>query len=116
MCVPLSSLASCILEAAAHVAGLPFPSTIVGHVGDGNFHVLMVIDPTNPTEIELAHGANSRIVSKALAAGGTCTGEHGIGAGKRHFLRQEAGDAVEVMPVIKRALDPLGIMNPGKIL
>jgi D-lactate dehydrogenase (cytochrome) len=116
VCVPLSSLASCIVETDADLRDLPFPSTIVGHVGDGNFHALMLIDPTNATEVELGHNANDRIVARALAAGGTCTGEHGIGIGKRQFLRQEAGDALEVMASIKQALDPLGIMNPGKVV
>jgi D-lactate dehydrogenase (cytochrome) len=89
---------------------------LVGHVGDGNFHVGYLIDPNNPQEQALAEALNQKLVSRALSLGGTCTGEHGIGLHKMDFLRTEAGEgAVDMMRTIKRALDPHNIMNPGKI-
>ena len=95
-------------------SGLPY--FIVGHVGDGNFHVAYLIDPDAPTERELAESLNSRLVERALRLEGTCTGEHGIGLHKQNFLLDEAGaGAVAMMREIKQALDPRNIMNPGKI-
>ena len=88
---------------------------IVGHVGDGNFHVCFIVDPGNPTGMRRAERVNERMVVRALEMGGTCTGEHGIGYGKIEFLKAEHGEAVSVMRQVKDALDPLGIMNPGKI-
>ena len=89
---------------------------LVGHVGDGNFHFGYLIDPDNAQEFETAEQLNHQLVARALALGGTCTGEHGVGLHKMGFLRDEAGDgAVEVMRTIKRALDPDNILNPGKI-
>jgi D-lactate dehydrogenase (cytochrome) len=116
VCVPISRLAECIRDTAAEleVAGLLAP--IVGHVGDGNFHVLFLIDPGAPEELAQAEAINQRLVDRALAMGGTCTGEHGIGIGKINSLVKEHGQAVAVMKAIKRALDPDGILNPGKIL
>ena len=94
--------------------GLPY--FLVGHVGDGNFHMGYLIDPTNVQEHALAEELNHKLVNRALALGGTCTGEHGVGLHKMDFLREETGEgAVEVMRTIKRALDPHNIMNPGKI-
>jgi D-lactate dehydrogenase (cytochrome) len=115
-CVPISRLAECVLEsvAEANAAGLPY--FLVGHVGDGNFHMGYLIDPLLPAERELAEQLNHQLVRRALAAGGTCTGEHGVGLHKMGFLIEETGaGAVTVMRQIKKALDPSGIMNPGKI-
>jgi D-lactate dehydrogenase (cytochrome) len=88
---------------------------IVGHVGDGNFHMLILIDPGNAGEIARAKALHARMVARAIAMEGTCTGEHGVGLGKIDFLRDELGEAVDVMRSIKAALDPQGLMNPGKI-
>ena len=87
----------------------------MGHAGDGNFHAGYLLDPGNPAELMEAKRLNELIVARALAVGGTCTGEHGIGSGKIAALRQEHGGAVDVMRGIKRLLDPEGLMNPGKI-
>ena len=115
-CVPISRLAESIAGARAILDRAPCPTAIVGHVGDGNFHAILLIDPADPAEIELAEALNGEIVRLAIAMGGTCTGEHGIGLHKIGFLEEEAGDdAVDLMRRIKRALDPDGIMNPGKI-
>lgn len=115
-CVPISRLAECLLDTVAEAdeAGLPY--FIVGHVGDGNFHVGYLIDPARPEERELAERLNHQLVARALRLEGTCTGEHGIGLHKMGFLREEAGDgAIALMRSIKRALDPGNILNPGKI-
>ena len=115
-CVPISRLAESINDtvAEADAAGLPY--FIVGHVGDGNFHVGYLIDPARPEERELAENLNEKLVRRALKLGGTCTGEHGIGLHKQAFLREEIGnDALDVMRAVKHALDPKGILNPGKI-
>jgi D-lactate dehydrogenase (cytochrome) len=116
VCVPISRLAECITETKSDLANFSFPATIVGHVGDGNFHVLCVIDPKNKTELEEAARFSERIVQRALRMSGTCTGEHGIGYGKMKYLQDEHGDAVELMRTIKRALDPDNRMNPGKVV
>jgi D-lactate dehydrogenase (cytochrome) len=116
-CVPISRLADCIGETQDDLRKASFPSSIIGHVGDGNFHVQMLIDPNAPQEFEEAEAINRRLVTRALAMDGTCTGEHGVGLHKMDFLRDEHGDdAIELMARIKRALDPLGIMNPGKVV
>jgi len=115
-CVPISRLAESINAtiAEADAAGLPY--FVVGHVGDGNYHIGYLIDPAKPEERELAETLNARLVRRALALGGTCSGEHGIGLHKQDFLIEEAGDdALDLMRAIKRALDPKGILNPGKI-
>jgi D-lactate dehydrogenase (cytochrome) len=115
-CVPISRLAECLLDTVdeSQAAGLPY--FIVGHVGDGNFHVAYLIDPTAPHERELAERLNLQLVRRALRLGGTCTGEHGIGLHKMRFLEEEAGlGAIDMMRAIKRALDPKDILNPGKI-
>src|SRR3546814_3383395 len=91
------------------------PATILGHVGDGNFHVIFSIDPSAPEEMAEVEAINARLVERALAMDGTCTGEHGIGIGKQEWLVAELGDAVEQMRMIKRALDPQNLLNPGKI-
>jgi D-lactate dehydrogenase (cytochrome) len=92
------------------------PAPLFGHVGDGNFHVVFAIDPDDPNELREVERLNRRIVAFALELCGTCTGEHGIGLGKLAALREERCEAVSVMSNIKWALDPLGIMNPGKVL
>jgi len=114
--VPISNLADALLDSVteAQEAGLPY--FLVGHVGDGNFHMGYLIDPAKPEERELAEKLNHQLVERALALGGTCTGEHGVGLHKQGFLVDETGNgAVDMMRTIKRALDPHNIMNPGKI-
>ena len=114
-CVPISRLAEAILAARedADAAGLLAP--IVGHVGDGNFHMTFLLDPNDPAEFERAHDVNARMVERAIAMGGTCTGEHGVGIGKIDHVEQEHGAGVDLMRRIKRALDPGNLLNPGKI-
>jgi D-lactate dehydrogenase (cytochrome) len=115
-CVPISGLADAVSQALAEAEAAGIPHFIVGHVGDGNFHVAYLIDPALPEERETAERLNRQLVQRAIAAGGTCTGEHGIGLHKQGFLLDEAGaGAVAMMRQIKQALDPHNIMNPGKI-
>jgi len=115
-CVPISRLADCLLDTVAEVDASGLAYYIVGHVGDGNFHVAYLVDPAIPTERETAEQLNLQLVQRALSLDGTCTGEHGIGLHKMGFLLDEAGaGAVEMMRTIKHALDPKNIMNPGKI-
>jgi D-lactate dehydrogenase (cytochrome) len=115
VCVPISRLAECIVETKADLAGSAVPSTILGHVGDGNFHVIFSIDPNAPEEMHEVEAINDRLVARALSMEGTCTGEHGIGMGKQRHLIDELGDAVDMMRLIKRAIDPKDLFNPGKI-
>ena len=115
VCVPISKLAECIMETKKDLKGSFLMAPLVGHVGDGNFHLGFLINRDDPKELEEAERLNDRLVMRALAMDGTCTGEHGIGLGKRKFLVAEHGDAVSVMREIKKALDPLNILNPGKI-
>ncbi|OCC23910.1 lactate dehydrogenase [Croceicoccus estronivorus] len=115
VCVPISALCDCITDTRAAIEESGIFGPIVGHVGDGNFHVVMVFDPHSPDEVARAKALSERIVELALGYGGTCTGEHGIGIGKKHYLVEEHGDAVDVMRAVKRAIDPAGIMNPGKV-
>jgi D-lactate dehydrogenase (cytochrome) len=116
VCVPISRLAECITETRKELAASFLPAPIVGHAGDGNFHVCFVLNPNDPKEITEAERLNQRLVHRALSLDGTCTGEHGIGCGKIDFLVAEHGEAISVMRVIKKAIDPDNIMNPGKIL
>ena len=117
VCVPISRLADCIHATKDDLAGSFLPGPIVGHVGDGNFHIIFPVDPESPKDLAEAQRLTDRLVERALAMGGTCTGEHGIGMGKIKFLEQEHGAAaVGVMRAIKRALDPDDLMNPGKVL
>jgi D-lactate dehydrogenase (cytochrome) len=117
VCVPISGLGECIAAARADIAKHELTATIVGHVGDGNFHVCVLVDPEDADDIAGAEAFHSRLVHLALAHDGTCTGEHGVGYGKSRFLVAEHGEAaVEMMRAIKRALDPNGILNPGKII
>ncbi|HUB85191.1 MAG TPA: FAD-linked oxidase C-terminal domain-containing protein, partial [Rhizomicrobium sp.] len=115
VCVPISRLAQCIHETKADLEKASIPAPILGHVGDGNFHVIFVIDPNKPSELKEAQELNRRLIERALSMDGTCTGEHGIGLGKMDWLERELGGAVDVMRQIKKALDPDDIMNPGKI-
>ncbi|CAM2194318.1 D-lactate dehydrogenase (cytochrome) [Paraburkholderia kururiensis] len=116
VCVPISRLAECVAETEADLGASPLPCPIVGHVGDGNFHVAILIDPDKPEELEEAERLNRRIVERALRMDGTCTGEHGVGLHKMGFLLDEHGaDTVDTMRAIKHALDPRNLMNPGKI-
>ncbi len=114
-CVPISKLAECLLETRADIDASGLIAPIVGHVGDGNFHLVFLVDPDNAEEMARAKGVNDRMIMRTLALGGTCTGEHGIGYGKLGFLQAEHGEAVSVMRAVKQALDPENLMNPGKI-
>jgi D-lactate dehydrogenase (cytochrome) len=114
-CVPVSELAGAVAFARAEVERLGFKASILGHAGDGNLHVSLQLDADDPAELALADELVERLVVDALARGGTCTGEHGIGLGKISALELEHGDLVPLMREIKRVFDPLGIMNPGKI-
>lgn len=116
-CVPISALAECILETKKDIEDSFLDGTIVGHVGDGNYHTLFAFDPDSDKELAEAKRLNARIVERALAANGTCTGEHGIGHGKMHYLEKEFGsEGLALMRTLKRAFDPDNIMNPGKIV
>jgi D-lactate dehydrogenase (cytochrome) len=115
-CVPISRLAEAVTAALMEAEAAGLPHFVVGHVGDGNFHIAYLIDPQRPEERDRAEALNERLVARAIAAGGTCTGEHGIGLHKQRFLVDEAGEgAVDTMRRIKRALDPNDILNPGKV-
>ena len=116
VCVPISRLAECITETQKDLATSFLPAPIVGHAGDGNFHVCFVLNPSDPKEMAEAERLNERVVHRALSLDGTCTGEHGIGCGKIEFLIAEHGEAASVMRAIKNIIDPDNIMNPGKIL
>ena len=116
VCVPISRLAECILETKADVDASFLVAPLVGHVGDGNFHLVIVIDPDDPKDLKEAKRISDRLVLRALEMDGTCTGEHGVGHGKIDFLEAEHGEAIGAMRAVKIALDPENIMNPGKIV
>lgn len=117
VCVPVSRLARCISESEEDLKTASMPWGVVGHVGDGNFHAVFMIDPDSEAELAEAEAVSERIIRRAIAMEGTCTGEHGIGMGKTRFLESEFGTAgVAAMRAVKAALDPQGIMNPGKVL
>ncbi|MCC0026986.1 MAG: FAD-linked oxidase C-terminal domain-containing protein [Zhengella sp.] len=116
VCVPISRLAECVAQTEADIAASGLVAPIVGHAGDGNFHVLLLLDMDNSAEIEAAEAFVERLNLRAIAMEGTCTGEHGIGQGKQRFLQLELGAAVDTMRAIKQALDPFNIMNPGKVM
>ena len=116
VCVPISRLAECIAETKRDLDQSFVTAVLVGHVGDGNFHLAFILDPNKPEELAEASRLNDRMVQRAIAMDGTCTGEHGVGYGKMDFLVAEHGEAVSVMRLLKRALDPDNIMNPGKIV
>jgi len=117
VCVPISRLADCINETVADIAANKLLAPLVGHVGDGNFHQVLLVDPDNSDEIAQARAFSNRLVERALRMEGTCTGEHGIGVGKQKYMIQEHGEAaLQVMRAVKQALDPENLMNPGKVL
>jgi D-lactate dehydrogenase (cytochrome) len=116
VCVPISHLAECVTATQRDAADSGFIAPVVGHVGDGNFHMLLLVDNKDADEVKRAEALLERLVDRALAMGGTCTGEHGVGQGKMKYLAAEHGEpALDAMRAIKRALDPLDIFNPGKI-
>jgi D-lactate dehydrogenase (cytochrome) len=114
VCVPISRLAECVTDTQADLAAHGLYGPIVGHVGDGNFHVVLYCNRSDPDEVARVKGVYGRLIDRAIAMGGTCTGEHGIGSGKVAYLEREHGPALAFMRDIKRALDPKNIMNPGK--
>ncbi len=116
VCVPISRLAECIMETKQDIEASNLIAPIVGHVGDGNFHLVLLVDHTDSEEEKRAQALHERMVMRALEMEGTCTGEHGIGYGKMDFLIAEHGESVAVMRTLKKALDPANIMNPGKIV
>jgi D-lactate dehydrogenase (cytochrome) len=116
VCVPLSRLTECMTETRKDLESCSLPAPMLGHVGDGNFHLIFVLDTSNDAEIKEAEEYNERMIMRALAMDGTCTGEHGIGLGKKDFLVAELGPAVDVMRQLKLALDPTNFMNPGKMI
>jgi D-lactate dehydrogenase (cytochrome) len=116
VCVPISRLAECVRATLVDVQASGLTAPLLGHVGDGNFHLAILVDPANAEELAAAQSLNERIVARALALDGTCTGEHGVGLGKRKYLAAEHGEALEVMRALKAALDPEELLNPGKLL
>src|SRR5918912_342838 len=117
VCVPISRLAECVHETMDDVKNYFAPVPLLGHIGDGNFHLMLLVDPAKPEETEIAKTFNKRLVERALRLEGTCTGEHGIGMGKMGSMQMELGDdVIDLMRDIKRALDPENLMNPGKVV
>jgi D-lactate dehydrogenase (cytochrome) len=116
VCVPIAHLAACIVETQADLRESHLVAPLVGHAGDGNFHLIFMLDPDDPAELDRVAAANHRLVERALGFGGTCTGEHGVGFGKLKYLEREHGESLDVMRTIKRALDPQNLMNPGKLV
>jgi len=117
VCVPIAHLAECIVETQADLAASSLVAPLVGHAGDGNFHLIFMLDPNDPDERARVAAANHRLVERALKFGGTCSGEHGVGTGKLKYLEQEHGaEALAVMRQVKAALDPKNLMNPGKLV
>jgi D-lactate dehydrogenase (cytochrome) len=116
ICVPISHLAECILETQADIATAGVVAPLVGHAGDGNFHLIIMLDPADEAEFAKVSRLSERLVERALKFGGTCSGEHGVGIGKLKYLEAEHGAALDVMRAIKRAIDPGNLMNPGKLI
>ncbi len=116
VCVPISRLAECIVETTGDIEQASMPVPLFGHVGDGNFHLVILVDPASDKDLEEAKAINRRLVKRALAMEGTCTGEHGVGMGKQGSMQEELGEAVDVMRGIKRLFDPDNLMNPGKVV
>jgi D-lactate dehydrogenase (cytochrome) len=115
-CVPISRLADCVEETLADIAASGLVAPIVGHVGDGNFHVSPLIDMANPAEIDAADAFSARLAHRAIAMGGTCTGEHGVGQKKREYMEEEHGPvALDLMRRVKASFDPQNLFNPGKV-
>ena len=115
VCVPISRLAECLEETEKDITASGRMVPVLGHIGDGNFHLCIIVDPNSETDILAAEQMNERLVKRAIAMEGTCTGEHGIGCGKMEFLTEEHGAGVDVMRMVKRSMDPDNIMNPGKV-
>jgi D-lactate dehydrogenase (cytochrome) len=115
-CVPISRLAECIVDTKRDIAGSHLVAALVAHAGDGNFHMIFPVNADDPADLVEAERLSERLAERAISMGGTCTGEHGVGLGKRRYLSREHGEGLEVMRDIKRTLDPRGIMNPGKLL
>jgi D-lactate dehydrogenase (cytochrome) len=116
VCVPISQLAPCILETQADARSSGIPAPLVGHAGDGNFHLILMLERDDADELTRLLAFSQRLVERALRLGGTCTGEHGVGLGKMKYLKAEHGEALAAMRAIKQALDPHNLMNPGKML
>jgi len=116
VCVPISHLAECILETQADLQQSNVEAPLVGHAGDGNFHLIIMLEPEDPNELAKVTAISERLVERALKFGGTCSGEHGVGFGKLKYLAAEHGDALGVMRAIKHAIDPNNLMNPGKLI
>ncbi len=116
VCVPISKLGEAIARAEAEIAASPLDGPILGHVGDGNYHAILMVDRGSDAEIAEAKRLSDAMVLHALELGGTATGEHGVGLGKLHLMEAEHGEAWDVMGAVKRALDPEGVMNPGKLV
>ena len=116
VCVPISRLADCVSETKTEIEERGLVGPIVGHVGDGNFHISLLVDMDNADEVSSARRLVHNLNHRAIAMGGTCTGEHGVGQGKMQYMDEEHGAAVGLMRSIKSALDPQGILNPGKIV
>jgi D-lactate dehydrogenase (cytochrome) len=116
VCVPISRLSECVLETQDDLRRSRIVAPLVGHAGDGNFHLIFMVNTDDPVELEAVKAANERLVERALRLGGTCTGEHGVGLGKLKYLEQEHGESLDVMRAIKRTLDPRNLMNPGKLI
>ena len=117
VCVPISRLAECVAETMEDVKDYINPVPLLGHIGDGNFHLMLMVDPDKPEQTELAKKFNKRLVERAIKMEGTCTGEHGVGMGKMGSMRLELGDdMMDLMRDIKKVFDPEGLMNPGKVV
>jgi D-lactate dehydrogenase (cytochrome) len=116
ICVPISHLAECILETQADLQSAGVVAPLVGHAGDGNFHLIFMLDPNDRQEFDTIARLNERLVERSLKFGGTCSGEHGVGIGKLKYLAKEHGASLDVMRSIKCALDPNNLMNPGKLI
>jgi len=116
VCVPISRLTECMLETAADIARASMPIPMFGHVGDGNFHCMLLVRPESDADLAEAKAFNERLVDRALAMEGTCTGEHGIGFGKIKSLEKAHGEGVALMVAIKRTFDPENLLNPGKVV
>jgi D-lactate dehydrogenase (cytochrome) len=116
ICVPISHLAECIRETQADLEAAGVVAPLVGHAGDGNFHLIFMLDANDKAEFDRISQLNERLVERSLRFGGTCSGEHGVGFGKLKYLPAEHGPSLDVMRAIKHALDPDGVMNPGKLI